>query len=417
MRILIAQPTGDKKGHYGTYTTHLCQEIAKLGHDVILVTNNIAADQYLDGKPPLFKTFIVGRGTLGFSKYDEALMAKHQLTYFSGYFRNSYKVVSEALRLSKSERADVVLIMDSEFLMASLALIRRNRKLPPVVMYISAANFSYGTYMGSPPMKLYKLFQREVFKRTIGRQIKAITVLGEWHVPKLRAQLGLGERFPMDVVPDGGGDPKATLEKMEARKKLGVLHPGLVLLFFGMIRKDKGIESFFDALQKLDDVDFRLIMAGFPADYSREQIESMVEKRGLGKKVILKLEYVSEDDIPLYFSAADAVVMPYSRIYTGGSGPLSKQVGTYSKPVIASNVSEMGRLVSSYDFGLLSSPDDPVSLAEKIRAFAESTPSQRERWGKNSYAFAMSKSWPSIAKSYVGVFERVLSLSKKSSDK
>ncbi len=382
--------------------------MAKLGHEIILVTNNIASDQYLDGKPPLFKIFVVGRGTLAFSKYDEALMSKRQLKYFFGYFRNSYKVVSEALRLSKPENADVVLIQDSEFLMASFALMRRGRKLPPVVMYISAANFSYGTYAGSMPMKLYKLFQREVFKLTIGRQIKAITVLGEWHVPRLRAQLGLSERFPIDVVPDGGGDPKATLEKLEARKKLGVTHEGLVLLFFGMIRKDKGIENMFDALQKLDNVDFHLVMAGFPADYSKEQIESMVIKRGLGNKVTLKLEYVSEDDIPVYFSAADVSIMPYSKIYTGGSGPLSKQIGTYSKPVIASNVSEMGRLVSAYDFGLLSSPDDPVSLAEKIRAFADSTLAQREQWGKNSYAFAMSKSWPSIAKSYVEVFERVL---------
>lgn len=412
----MVQPTGDKRGHYGTYTTHLCQEMAKLGHEVTLVTNQIAAEHYLNGQAPLFKTFIVGSGKLDFSKYDEALMAKRQLNYFYGYFKNSYKVVSEALRLSKSGHADAVLIMDSEFLMASIALMRHGRRLPPVVMYISAANFSYDTYVGSKPMRLYKVFQKNIFKRTLGNQIKAITVLGEWHVPRLRAQLGLGEDFQIDIVTDGGGDPRATLEKFEARKKIGVSHQGLLLLFFGNIRKDKGIENMLDALQKLNDVDFHLVLAGFPADYSREQIESMVKKRGLDKRITLKLEYVSEEDIPHYFSAADVSVMAYSKMYTGGSGPLSKQVGTYSKPVIASNVSEMGRLVSAYDFGLLSNSDDPSSLAEKIRLFAGSSSVQREQWGKNSYAFAMSQSWPSIAKSYVEVFERVLA-SQKSANK
>ena len=46
MRVLVVQPTGDKRGHYGLYTTKLAQALAKSGHDVTVCTNALEPSPY-----------------------------------------------------------------------------------------------------------------------------------------------------------------------------------------------------------------------------------------------------------------------------------------------------------------------------------------------------------------------------------
>ena len=47
MRVLIVQPTGDRMGHYGPYTTRLAQALAKHGHDVVVITNRLHPERFL----------------------------------------------------------------------------------------------------------------------------------------------------------------------------------------------------------------------------------------------------------------------------------------------------------------------------------------------------------------------------------
>lgn len=405
MNILLVQPTGDKMGHYGIYTSKLCQAFGELGHSVTLCTNRIFPERYVQG-PPAFEIHQVSGGSLGFEKFDQNVKSRH-LYYLWGYFRNSYLVGREALKLSQDRKFDIIYIMDTEFLLASFLLKRYSGKIPPVVMYVSAANFSFRDYPGSILKKTYKIFQRQIFKSTIGREIQAIAVLGEWHEERLRHQLGLSEDFPVAVIPDGGGDAVTPLNKDDARRALGIKYGGPMLLFFGMLRKDKGLEGLIKAISTLKSEEFRLVIAGYPMEYSPSQVSELIQASGVEDKVILRLGYVDDADVPNYFYGCDGMVMPYAGIYTGGSGPLLKQAGTYSLPVIASDVSEMGRLVKEYSIGLVSPPGNPSALADNIRQFLAMPAADREKMGKAASALANSNSWEVMAERFSDLFEGV----------
>ena len=406
MRILVIQPTGDKMGHYGIYTVRLCQALGELGHSVTLCTNKVYPERYVS-EPLAFDVEEVHGGKLSFETFDRAVNSR-PWHYFWGYFRNSYVVTSEALKLCRSGDFDLVYIMDAEFLLASLLLKWHGGRIPPVAMYVSAANFSFRDYPGSVLKKLYKVFQREIFKRTLGREIRAISVLGEWHKERLRSQLELPSHFPIVVIPDAGGEPPLLLSRTEARQRLGIEYGGPVLLFFGMLRKDKGIEDLIEAVADVQSEEFRLVMAGHAMEYAESEIIDMVQKAGVEDKVILRLGYVDDADVPLYLWACDALILPYANSYTGGSGPLMKQAATYGKPIIASDVSEMGRLIRRYGIGLVSTPGDPRSLAGRIREFHAMPQMEKQHMGKRSAALATSNSWDVMAERFTNLFEDVV---------
>jgi glycosyltransferase involved in cell wall biosynthesis len=403
MRVLVVQPTGDRMGHYGIYTVKLCHALGRLGHQVTLCTNRIHPERYVDG-PVAFTVHEVGGGRLGFDRYERRLSSA-PLYYWWGHFRHSLQVASAAMGLCRARPFDVVYLTDVEFLMASLVVQRHRATVPPVVIEVSAANFTFDTYPGPRPRKIYKVFQREVFRRALGREIRAISILGEWHRDRLRRQLRVADDFPIVVIPDGGGDAGAPIDRNAAREKLGIKPRGPVLLFFGMLRRDKGIETLIDALTRVPAGDWHLLIAGFPLDYRADDLESLLVRRGVRDKVILRLEYISEDDVPLYYAASDGVVFPYSGLYTGGSGPLMKGACTYGKAVIATRVAELGRLVEEQRLGLVAPPDDPAALAEKLGEFLEVPDEGRRAMADRALALGRANSWEAMATRFGELFE------------
>ena len=406
MEILVVQPTGDKMGHHGIFTVKLSQALAKMGHAVTVCTNQIYPDRYVDERPA-FRIELVGGGRLSFERFDQALN-RRPLVHYWGYYRNSYRVTSAALAVCRLRAFDVIYMTDVEFLTASLILKAHRAALPPIVMEVSAANFSFLDYPGSLWRKCYKVFQREVFRTTLGREIAACAVLGEWHQERLRAQLRLPPAFPLVVIPDGGETPKEALSREEARRRAAIDYAGPVLLFFGALRKDKGLETLVQAIARLPGLEFRVVIAGQPLEYTAERVRALVREAGVEHKVVLRLGFVDEADVPAYFFAADALVLPYGGTYRGGSGPLMKGACTYGRPVIASDVSEMGLLVKRHGLGLVTAPDNPGSLAEGFETFLSMSEEARDQMGGRAQALARANTWEALAERFSRLFESII---------
>ena len=395
MKILVVQPTADKRGHYGIYTAKVCQALGRRGLDVTLCTNRIVTSRYL-AEEPAFRVYEVAGGRLGFERFDAAL-EQSPLRYYWGYFRNSYAVTSAAIRLSRREPFDAVVILDAEFMTASLLLLR-HRAIPPVIMFLWATNFTFGAYSGSLFKRAYKVVQRGVFRRALGPRVRALAVLDEWHRDGLRGQLALAPDFPIAIIPDGA-DPSPEMPPRAAARRMLELPDGTPLfLFFGVLRRDKGIESLLEAASLLKRLqEFRLVLAGWPMEYTAEQIVGLVDRWGLRDRAILRLGYVADADVPAYFAAADVLVLPYAKMYTGGSGPITKGACTYRRPVIATRVSGMGDLVAHHGIGLVAEPDNPRSLAEKMGEFLALPENERETMVGNAARMATANSWDTLA--------------------
>jgi glycosyltransferase involved in cell wall biosynthesis len=374
---------------------------------VTLCTNRANPDLYLR-QPLLFKIIEVKQRTLSFEPYDKRA---NQWPLYStyGYFRHSYRVFSESLRLATAKRFDVVHATGTEFLTAALLLKKYSTKIPPVVMEVNAANFSFSTYDGTIARKAYKVLQREIFKTTLGSEIKGIGLIGKWQEERLRQQLVLSDSVHVAVIPDGGEEPGQPMDISVARKQVGIPEEsGPVLLFFGTIRRDKGLEYLIEAVARLPNERFSLLIAGNPQEYTADAITDLIERWNVKEKVITRLGYVPESDIPGYFYACDALVLPYRSIYTGGSGPLMKGACMHRRPSIVSAVSEMGRLVKECGIGLIAQPEDSEDLANKIRDFLRLPQDDKEKMAGRAQKLAQSHTWEKMAKAYTELYQKVI---------
>jgi len=403
MKILFIQPTADKRGHYGVYTVNLCQELSKFGNEVCLFTNKAYPEKFIS-ETPLFKIIEVKNGKYKFDKFDKN-KGKILFFYEFGYIRNSFIILKSALRLLKHNHFDIVQIMDIEYGILSLLLKFYKRYLPPVVILINAANFSFYKYPGPILLRIYKAFQRKILNSALIKEIKAIVTLGEFHKEELKKQFNLPADFLIKVIYSGSSSSFIHLNKAEARRKLEINYNGQIFLCFGIIRKDKGIEYLLEACSNLRNYDFKILIAGPLFDYTENYFLSLINKWKLRERVILKLKYIEEKEAPYYFYGCDALVMPFSKIYTGGSNLLFEKAASYKIPVIATNVSEIGKIIEKYNIGLLAKPNDTKSLANIIEKFLK-----LNKTHKKKIAYNISKlfiSWSKMAEQYLNLYKKL----------
>lgn len=97
------------------------------------------------------------------------------------------------------------------------------------------------------------------------------------------------------------------------------------LLFFGAIRKYKGIEKLISAFNKADKKNVRLILAGRPQD---EQTKNHITKLSeCNNRITLFLEFIPEEYVSALFNLADAIVIPFEKTLTSGSLLLAMTMG------------------------------------------------------------------------------------------
>jgi glycosyltransferase involved in cell wall biosynthesis len=149
------------------------------------------------------------------------------------------------------------------------------------------------------------------------------------------------------------------------------------------------------------------LIAGTPrAGVSATEIQQRIDGLGLQEAVVLHPWFVPEERLPLYFLAADIVVLPYLRVYQSG---VLHVAYAFSRPVVASAVGSLVEDVRDGRSGLLVRPGDSQALAEALCALLRDSAARR-RMG--SYARRMADeiqySWQQTAKDTLAVYERVL---------
>lgn len=150
------------------------------------------------------------------------------------------------------------------------------------------------------------------------------------------------------------------------------------------------------------------MIIGWPMHYTISQLDEMINKYGAPDKIIKRFEYIPDNELPLYYSASDAVVFPYKKVYTGGTGPLTKGACAYGRPVIVTNVSGMQDLVKKHKFGLIAEAENPESIAEKIKEFALMDGGQKIQLIENSISFGKSNSWDNMALRFIHIIQKVI---------
>ena len=190
---------------------------------------------------------------------------------------------------------------------------------------------------------------------------------------ELLADFGVREN-KVSVIPFGINNtvPNTNLSTAEAKRRLDISEGERTLLFFGNIAPYKGLEylvaAFAEVLKK--DRSYRLIIAGKPKeseDYWK-QIQQEIIQRGIGDRIVERIEYVPDAQTELYFKAADVLALPYTRIFQSGVLFLGYSFGL---PVIASNVGSLQEEIIEGQTGFVFRSQDSTDLAKVISRYFE----------------------------------------------
>jgi glycosyltransferase involved in cell wall biosynthesis len=404
MKILAFQPYAQREGHFGYYTTYVCQGLALEGHRVTLVTTRLGTGKFLSA-PPKFQ--IVETGASRLSTFRRRGAALEGMIRGLSLVWDNVRVLYRLLRLLQKESYDAVQFFDYEpittYFLLEIGSTFFRRRFPPFFFIVQAADPSMQGHSNFL-YQLYGKLARPALKRLLYRYAKAILADGLWKPGELEALMGLTIGAPPLVsVPHGAILEDKPRPRDMARSALGLKYDGPLLLFFGMLRKDKGVDLLIEAMGKVKG-ECRLLLAGMPFDLSEEGVHEMLRAHGGMDRIETDLRYIPQEKIADYFSAADAVVFPYRSHYKGTVGPLNT-VLAFGKPVIGSRVRDLAVYFQETPIGILAEPDSVASLAEGIEQFLLLTPEQREALAENGRRLAEKYSWAGLAKSFSDVYK------------
>jgi glycosyltransferase involved in cell wall biosynthesis len=157
--------------------------------------------------------------------------------------------------------------------------------------------------------------------------------------------------------------------KPEARKLLGLNNTNKVALFFGYIRKYKGLDILIKAAGKIyqEMPNFKLIIAGQPVEDFRRYY-ALIKNQGIENNTICQLGYIPLDSIELYFMASDVVVLPYKEESLTAVIFLAY---FYGKPVIGTDVLGVAEFIEEGKSGYIVPKNDENALAIKIKSLLQ----------------------------------------------
>jgi glycosyltransferase involved in cell wall biosynthesis len=155
------------------------------------------------------------------------------------------------------------------------------------------------------------------------------------------------------------------ISREEAREKLNIDPGDKVLLFFGFIRKYKGLDILLESmkiLKKSPSTQYiKLLIAGeFYED--EKNYRELVNDPAIKGNLILHTQFIPDSMVKYYLCAADCVVQPYRNATQSGVTPLAYH---FEKPMIVTNVGGLPSLVPDKKVGLVAEPN-PGDIAEKI---------------------------------------------------
>ena len=177
---------------------------------------------------------------------------------------------------------------------------------------------------------------------------------------------------------------------------------GRTLLFFGLIRHYKGVDTLLRALADIPDA--RLIVAGDPID-PVEPLRRLARELGVDARVEWRLGYVSQEEVEGLMRAATLAVFPY-RSTESASGALATALG-HGRPAVVTDVGALGETVREHGAGAVVPPEDARALAAACRTLLDD-PAALERAFEGTRRAREALSWESIAEAHERLYSDLL---------
>ena len=187
-----------------------------------------------------------------------------------------------------------------------------------------------------------------------------------------------------------------------AKQKLELDPNTRYLLFFGFTRDYKGLDLLIQAFadERLRKIQVKLLVAG---EYysSSEPYLKLIKENNLEDFIELRTDFIPDDQVNLYFSAADMVVQPYKSATQSGV----TQIGYhFSKPMLVTNVGGLSEIIPDGKIGYVVEPDS-LEIANALVDFYEND--RIAKFEANIIEEKKKFSWSNMANTFLSVYNKI----------
>ncbi|MCX6303104.1 MAG: glycosyltransferase [Bacteroidia bacterium] len=194
----------------------------------------------------------------------------------------------------------------------------------------------------------------------------------------------------------------AILPRDEALNKLSLNAGYSYMLFFGFIRAYKGLDLLLEAFadKRLINRKLKLIIAGefYESDVPYKTI---IEKRNIGNDIILYDRFIKEDEVALFFSAADLVVQPYRSATQSGVTQIAYH---FEKPMLVTDVGGLSEIVPDGKCGYVVKPE-PGFIAEAIIDYFSNN--RKKQFIEGVKQQKMKFTWDKLIDSILDIYKQI----------
>jgi glycosyltransferase involved in cell wall biosynthesis len=411
--VLIYSPeAGSAPGHSFIYAVNICQEEVDKGKKVLLLTTPgfLVKHHQTFCRGPSYhvseRTTCHGEKCLMPSGFFRRLLY--------GWYRVTYNLRTgrELKEILRNDRYPILHWLDNPEILSTLWFawtsrgLRSRAQTTSWFINVHPGDISWEGHRGDLLRATYKALSGWGLKRLLRQnQVSRIFVHGTWIKRSLCSRWGLDPADKRIVVATYGSDlpPEGAALKSRklARELLGLPAEAYVLLHFGMIRRDKGLDDVIRAVSQVPNV--TLVVAGHPTNLKREEIVGWVERAGIEERTVLRLEYIPEEQIEAYFRAADLVVTAHKGSHPGHSGPMHLAC-TYLVPVVASDCGDIGEFVRETRIGDVFPPGDWKALGEILQRFQAIDPASYEVYRERELETREATSWRAMVGTYMQAY-------------
>ncbi len=376
---------GEEAGGQNVYVRQVGETLARLGWEVDMFTRQADAE-----KPPLVQHQDHCR-TIRLTAGPERFIPRQEI------FEHCNQFVEEFIKFSGKEEKQYDLIHTNYWLSAWVGLeLRRRLSLPMIHTYHSLGAVKYQLVKEPTHTATRRL---EVEKATL-ETADCIVATSPQEKDDLRSLVS--SRGNIQIIPCGTDiNHFGSISYPQAREKLGFSPEEKVIYYIGRFDPRKGIETLVRAVRQADfrgKVPLRLIIAGaYRPDQSdgkeKERITQIVDELGLSEITEFPGR-ISDEDLPIYFAAADVCVVPS---YYEPFGLVPIEAMASGTPVVGSAVGGLNFTVVPEETGLLVSPQDEQGFAKAIDRIL-SDRQWRDQLGENARKRMETEfSWEGVA--------------------
>lgn len=354
MEVVIYNPIGASKGHSKIYTSGIINGFTDKSIKLTLITSKD------------FNQSLLIRKDIKIIKINQITSKEIKKTSLLGNIKYGYFLLKNSLKsfkylINHNNKNCIYLLIGGNTLFNSLFLIfAKNKK--NYGLTIHNADYNLNLYKRDFLKLFYKLLNKIILKILIKSDLK-IFCHGEFTKRELAKNLNTyQERLDSYLNPIDNSFNREKKSRLKSHTK-----KNFNLLFFGIIREDKGLDILINALNLCFDIKYNLYICGNPEQIGFDKVNAILESSNQAGNIKKEFGYVTDAVMEKYFFESSYVILPYRKTFTALSVVFSDSIKRF-KPVICTELSQNGFDTKKYNLGETFRSEDVLDLSLAIKS-------------------------------------------------